>query len=146
MTNMFTNYENDLQNKSCFPHFHKVPDSNPKILTNIKGKMLGVQVDHSSPLQLYFHLENTCEVENLEALIQGTTVFEILTTTHKIVAEHEYQTAEILDQNTNDLYIFLSQEEMKNLKKETYNMRVTLKTANAEYVIFKEKDGYLVIR
>ena len=36
--------------------------------------------------------------------------------------------------------------EMKNLKKEMYNMRVTLKTANAEYVIFKEKDGYLVIR
>ena len=82
----------------------------------------------------------------METLIQGTTVFEILTTTHKIAVEHEYQTAEILDQNTNDLYIFLSQEEMKNLKKEMYNMRVTLKTASAEYVLFKEKDGYLVIR
>lgn len=146
MTNMFTNYDNDINSAPCFPHFHKVPDNSPKILTNINGKMLGVQVDHSSPLQLYFHLENICEVENLEVLIHGTTVFEILTTTHKIVVEHEYQTAEILDQNTNDLYIFLSQEEMKNLKKETYTMRVTLKTANAEYVIFKEKDGYLVIR
>jgi hypothetical protein len=108
--------------------------------------MLGVQVEQSSPLQLYFHLENICEAENLEALTQGTTVFEILTTTHKVVAKHEYQTVEILDQHTNDLQIFLTQEEMRNLKKETYTMRVTLKTIETDFVVFDEKDSYLVVR
>jgi hypothetical protein len=44
------------------------------------------------------------------------------------------------------LCVFLTTEELKPLKKETYNMRVTLKTTENEYVVFAEKDGYLVIR
>jgi hypothetical protein len=35
---------------------------------------------------------------------------------------------------------------MKLLKKETYNMRVTIKTNVADYIVFAEKAGYLVIR
>ena len=35
---------------------------------------------------------------------------------------------------------------MKVLKKETYTMRVILKTAETDYLVFAEKDGYLVIR
>ena len=78
-----------------------------------------------------------CEVE-LNELLSGTALFEILTTTHKAIISQEYQIASILDQGSNDLYIFLGTEEMKALKKETYNMRVTLKTAEHEYVVFAE--------
>jgi hypothetical protein len=54
--------------------------------------------------------------------------------------------SEILDQYTYDLGISLTSDEMKSLKKETYNMKVTLKTSTANYIVFAEKDGYLVIR
>jgi hypothetical protein len=90
-------------------------------------------------------LEDICEVEVAE-IIQGTTVFEILTTTHKSILSVEYLTAEILNQTTNDLFVSLSQAEMETLKKETYNMRVTLKTAENTYEVFAEKDGYLIVR
>lgn len=143
MSSMFTNYETPRY-KSCPPCAAADPKG-AKLLTNIKGKVLGVQVDYNAPLQLYFHLKNVWEVE-FEELLAGTALFEVLTTTHKVLVSREYQISEILDKNTNDLWVYLSQEEMKDLKKETYNMRVTLKTAENEYIVFAEKDGYLVLR
>lgn len=145
MSNMFTSYETDTRCTSCRPHFVSEPKNGPKMITNIKGDVLGVQVDYALPLQLYFHLENVCEVE-LEELLSGTALFEILTTTHKVLVSREFMISEILDQYTNDLYISLTPDEMKPLKKETYNMRVTLKTTNASFVVFDEQNGYLVIR
>jgi hypothetical protein len=115
------------------------------LLTNIKDEALGVQVEYSSPLQLYFHLENVCEITAQE-LLASTVLFEILTTTHKVLVSREFQTSEILNQSTNDLYVFINSEGLKTLKKETYNMRVTLKTAADNFVVFAEKDGYLVLR
>ena len=145
MSRMFTSYQTSTNSFFCPPPFVNESQKGAKVLTNIKGEVLGVQVDYNLPLQLYFHLENVCEVE-LNELLSGTALFEILTTTHKAIISQEYQIASILDQGSNDLYIFLGTEEMKALKKETYNMRVTLKTAEHEYVVFAEKDGYLVIR
>lgn len=145
MSNMFASYETDTRRTSCRPHFVSEPKNGPKMITNIKGDVLGVQIDYASPLQLYFHLENVCEVE-IEELLSGSATFEILTTTHKILISREYKISEILDQNSNDLCIFLSQDTMKTLKKETYNMKVTLKTSTETFVVFAEKDGYLVIR
>jgi hypothetical protein len=145
MVNMFTNYENDQKKQLCEAYLHPTTQKEPKIITNIKGDILGVQIEHSNPLRLYFHLEDICEVEVAE-IIQGTTVFEILTTTHKSILSVEYLTAEILNQTTNDLFVSLSQAEMETLKKETYNMRVTLKTAENTYEVFAEKDGYLIVR
>lgn len=145
MSSMFTSYETNTQSIPCPPPPLREPRKGTKMLTNIKGETLGVQVDYASPLQLYFHLENVCEVE-LNDLLSGTVLFEVLTTTHKTLISQEYTTSEILDQCSNDLYIFLDVEKMTALKKETYNMRVTLKTAEHEYVVFAEKDGYLVIR
>jgi hypothetical protein len=149
MANMFTNYDNDVKSLPCEPCFHHIPLKDSRIITNIKGEMIGVQVNHASPLQLYFHLEN---IEGLNSedsfatVLQGSTLFEVLTTTGKVLVKREYMTAEILDQYTYDLYVTLTQEEMKMLKKETYAMRVTLKTANSEYEVFAEKDGYLIVR
>ena len=145
MSRMFTSYQTGTNSFFCPPPLVSEPQKGAKVLTNIKGEVLGVQVDYNLPLQLYFHLENVCEVE-LNELLSGTVLFEILTTTHKVAVSQEYQTADILDQCSNDLCIFLTPEEMKPLKKETYNMRVTIKTAEADYVVFAEKDGYLVIR
>ena len=145
MSNMFTSYETDTRNTSCRPHFVSEPKNGPKMITNIKGDVLGVQIDYALPLQLYFHLENICEVE-LNELLSGTTLFEILTTTHKSLVSREFLTSEILNQDTSDLCISLTVEEMELLKKETYNMKVTLKTATQSFVVFAEKDGYLVIR
>jgi hypothetical protein len=145
MTNMFTSYDNEALGIPCRPRQHCEPQRGAKLLTNIKGELLGVQIDYNIPMQLYFHLENTCDCDIAE-LLAGTTVFEILTTTHKSAFECEYKTAEILDQYTNDLCISLSIEEVQTLRKETYNMKVTLKTATGDIVVFAEKDGYLVIR
>ena len=145
MSNMFTSYETNTRNTSCCPHFVSEPKNGPKMITNIKGDVLGVQINYALPLQLYFHLENICEVE-LNELLSGTTLFEILTTTHKIRVSREFLTSEILNQDTSDLCISLTAEEMELLKKETYNMRVTLKTAMQSFIVFAEKDGYLVIR
>lgn len=145
MSNMFTSYETDTRCTSCRPHFVSEPKKGPKMITNIKGDVLGVQIDYALPLQLYFHLENVCEIE-LEELLSGTALFEIITTTHKILVSREFMISEILDQSTNDLYISLTPDEMEPLKKETYNMKVTLKTSTADYIVFAEKDGYLVIR
>jgi hypothetical protein len=145
MTDMFTNYENDTQSPICPPRCEGWPKKGTKLLTNIKGETLGVQVDINDPIQLYFHLENICDVE-MEEILPGTTLFEILTTTHKIVTSEEYLTAEILNSFTGDLLIYLPQSKMTALKKETYVMRVTLQTATNTYKIFTESDGYLVIR
>jgi hypothetical protein len=149
MANMFTSYDNinSIKSQPCTSQLIKDKKfrKGPKIITNIKGNTLGVQVEHASPLQLYFHLENITDTEIAE-IILCTTLFEILTTTHKTIVSHEYATAEILNQETNDLAIILTQAEMKVLKKEIYNLRVTLKTTKAEYEVFAEKDGYLVVR
>ena len=145
MSNMFASYETDTRCTSCRPHFVSEPKNGPKMITNIKGDVLGVQVDYALPLQLYFHLENVCEVE-IEELLSGTALFEILTTTHKVLVSREFMISEILDQYTNDLCISLTPDEMKPLKKETYNMKVTLKTSTDTFIVFAEKDGYLVIR
>lgn len=145
MSNMFISYETNTKNMFCPPCPVRETEKGTKLLTNVKGDILGVQIDYALPLQLYFHLENVCEVE-LNELVSGTALFEILTTTHKVLVSKEFKISEILDQYTKDLYISLTQDEMKPLKKETYNMRVTLQTAIGELVVFAEKDGYLVIR
>ena len=145
MSNMFISYETDTKCPSCRPPFVSEPLNGPKMITNIKGDVLGVQIDYASPLQLYFHLENVCEVE-IEALLSGTALFEIITTTHKVLVSREFMISEILDQYTNDLYISLTSDELKPLKKETYNMKVTLKTSTETFIVFAEKDGYLVVR
>jgi hypothetical protein len=145
MSNMFTSYETNTKSIPCSPPPVSEPRKGIKMLTNIKGEVLGVQVEYASPLQLYFHLENVCEVE-LNELLSGMVLFEILTTTHKVLVSREFAMSDILDQYTNDLYIWLTPDEMKPLKKETYNMRVTLKTSAEDFVVFAEKDGYLVIR
>jgi hypothetical protein len=145
MANMFTNYDNDIKSTPCFmpPPFE--PKKGTKLIKNVKGETIGVQADRANDLQLYFHLEDVCEVE-IEEIMPGTTIFEVLTTTHKSIFSKEYTTAEILDQFTGDLYIFLTVDEMKNFKKETYTMKVTLKTADTAYEVFAENDGYLIIR
>ena len=145
MSNMFTSYETNTRSMSCPPYRVREPKKGTKLIMNIKGDVLGVQIDYASPLQLYFHLENVCEVE-IEELLSGTALFEILTTTHKVLVSREFMISEILDQYTNDLYISLTPDEMKPLKKETYNMKVTLQTAAGDFIVFAEKDGYLVIR
>jgi hypothetical protein len=145
MSNMFTSYETNTKSIPCSPPPVREPRKGIKMLTNIKGEVLGVQVEYASPLQLYFHLENVCEVE-LNELLSGMVLFEVLTTTHKVLVSREFAMSDILDQYTNDLYIWLTPDEMKPLKKETYNMRVTLKTSAEDFVVFAEKDGYLVIR
>jgi hypothetical protein len=145
MVDMFTNYENNIRGLSCDAPCQVEPPKGIKVLQNVKGKVIGVQVEQSNPLQLYFHLEDICDIE-VEELMPGMTRFEVLTTTHKVVLSHEYATAEILNQYTGDLYIFLTVEEMKTLKKEAYTMRVILTTAENTYEVFAEKDGYLVVR
>lgn len=145
MSNMFTSYETNTKSIPCSPPPVSEPRKGIKMLTNIKGEVLGVQVEYASPLQLYFHLENVCEVE-LNELLSGIVLFEVLTTTHKVLVSREFLVTDILDQGSNDLCVFLTSEELKSLKKETYNMRVTIKTTENEYVVFAEKDGYLVIR
>ena len=145
MSKMFSSYEQRVLNMPCTPPPVCEFINEPKMVTNIKGEVLGVQLDQTSPFQLYFHLENACEIE-LNELLAGVALFEILTTTHKVCIEREYQVADILDPYSNDLNIFLTPEETKSLKKETYNMRVTLKTAENTFVVFTEKDGYLIIR
>ena len=145
MSNMFTSYETNTRNIPCSPCYENKSGNGNKLLTNIKGDILGIQIDYALPLQLYFHLENIFEAE-LNELLAGTALFEVLTTTHKVLVSREFQISEILDQYTNDLYISLTQDEMQPLKKETYNMRVTLKVGAENLVVFAEKDGYLVIR
>jgi hypothetical protein len=142
---MFTNYETNIKSISYSLTPATEPKKGTKMITNIKGETLGVQVDYASPLQLYFQLENIGEV-GFEELLSGTAVFEILTTTHKPLISKEFPIEDILNIYTNDLCIFLSQEELEPLKKETYNMKITLKLAEASYVVFAEEDSYLVIR
>lgn len=145
MANMFTNYDNDIKSTPCFMPSPAESQKGTKLISNVKGETIGVQVDRANDLQLYFHLEDVCDVE-IEEIMPGTTVFEILTTTHKSILSKEYMTAEILDQFTGDIYISLTANEMKELKKETYTMKVTLKTADTAYEVFAENDGYLIVR
>lgn len=145
MANMFTNYDNDIKSIPCFMPPPCEPQKGTKLIRNVKGEIIGVQADRATDLQLYFHLEDVCDME-IEEIMPGTTTFEVLTTTHKSIFSKEYVTAEILDQFTGDLYIFLTVDEMKKFKKETYTMKVTLKTANTAYEVFAENDGYLIVR
>jgi hypothetical protein len=142
---MFTNYDNDINNVPCFPPPPPEAPKGPRLITSVKGQVLGVQVEQSHPLQLYFRLENVCDVE-IDEIKLGTVLFEVLTTTHKLVISKEFIAKDILDPFTGDLYIYLSQAELKDLKKEAYNMKVTVKTPELDLVVFAEQDGYLIVR
>ena len=144
MSRMFTSYETAI-GIPFTPPCNGRPLKGTKMLTNIKGTQLGIQVEYAAPIQLYFRLENVCEAE-LNELITGTALLEILTTTHKVLVSQSYLIADILDPYSNDLYFFIDKEALKPLKKETYNIKVTLKAAGKDYIVFAEKDGYLVIR
>lgn len=154
MRNMFAKYNTiNVENSYCLSTVDleknkSQPKTAQKLLTNIKGEAIGVQVTYACPCTLYFHLEDAISVgaEDFETVINGTMLFEILTTTHKVIISKEISTLENMNKYTNDLCIKLSQDEMKKLKRETYTMRLTLKTATIEYPVFAEYDGYLVVR
>jgi hypothetical protein len=153
MSNMFANYrDNVVGNRHCFKakptERAESQSSSQTLITNVKGESIGIQVTYALPCDLYFHLEDIFSIrtEDFEAIVNGTATFEVLTTTHKVVISREALVLDILNKYTNDLCITLSQEEMKQLKRETYTMRLTLKTATMEYPVFAERDGYLVVR
>ena len=45
MANMFTNYDNDVKRVPCFMSPLLEPQKGTKLIRNIKGKTIGVQID-----------------------------------------------------------------------------------------------------
>ena len=141
---MFINYDNPNKMVLVKPCFNNVRTAVKPVITK-GGKFLGVQADYGTPFTLYFHLENF-SADSLEMLLISSTTLEILSFSGKSLVVKNYATQDIFNQFTRDLHVEVLPEDIKDLKKETYKIKLTLNAEDKVYPLFSEKDGYLTFR
>ena len=150
MKNMFFNYDNNIDTSSHkeHPHFE-----NPDIIKDINGKFLGIKAKFQTPTTLYFHLTDfgseyllTNGLSLADLVMSSDIVFEISTTTHKVVVTKHISAQDNFISNSNDIIVFLDTEDMQKLKQESYKMNLKLSWEEDVYEVFSETDGLLIIR
>lgn len=157
MKNMFFNYDNKVNLSRCSDSHcnceNLLYSTDPlAMVTNIKGRNLGVQLKHSDPFSLYFHLEDcgtameTTETSLADLVLSSVTKIEIINVSGKVEMTKEFDSAAIFNTETNDLKLDFSHEESKSLKRESYKLSVKLCWGEDYYEIFTPADGLLIIR
>lgn len=157
MKDMFFNYDNKTNLNVCTNHCSHNLDTlaaTPavKLVTNIKDELLGIQVKHSNPFSLYFHLNDfgtayETTAGSLTDLIYSSLIkFELITISGKVIFTKEFSAEDVLDSFTNNLKLDFTHEESKKLKKEAYKMSVKLCWGEDYFEIFTPANGLLIIR
>lgn len=152
MSNMFYNYDNninvDLEHacpiRPLFPDL--TSSSRSAVICNIKGEPIGLEVSYGMPVTLYFNLVETSGQNLLDILADSLVKFELITTNHKVALEKTFNIPEVFNSNTNDIVINLATADMSELRKESYNIQLTIDFVDGSYPLFSERDGLLVIR
>jgi hypothetical protein len=154
MSKMFTNYDSNIElDLDQIPVFSLAPMKpiqslpNTSLLFNTKQEIYGVETKHGAPCDLYFHLDESHGWDLTEFVGNSLVEFRLLTThTHKVILEKVFSGREIFNNQSNDLAIRLTQEDLKQLRQESYNISVRLIQSDGFYNIFSERDGLLVLR
>ena len=150
MKNMFFNYDNNIETNRPAGHQHF---ENQDIVKDIKGNFLGIKAKFQTPTTLYFHLTDfgseylsTNGISLTDLVMSSNIVFEILTTTRKVVVSKNILAQDCFISTSQDIVVFLDTEDMKSLKQESYKMSLKLSWGEDSYEVFSDSDGLLIIR
>jgi hypothetical protein len=130
---MFFNYDNNI-NKNVQDHTFE-PDffEDVTFVKDIKGNILGIRAKYNHPIKLYFHLEDLGSaylVENnislYDLIMTSKVVIKFENLACKVVLEKTFEPSSCYDYYTNDLYILLDTEDIKDLKQESYRLSLNL--------------------
>lgn len=152
MSKMFQNYDNNIDcdlsslEPKSFPRPIPLQSApNISLLYDLKGRMYGVEVKHHMPFSLYFHLDEMQGQSLVDFVEQSIVEFKLIGQNHKIILVKTFNGSEIFTMGS-DLVIDLNQEDIEELKQETYKMELTLLHDTDSYKLFAESDALLVVR
>ena len=154
MKDMFVNYDNDIEKKAVPPHFHI--NKKPKILESVDnisiahdalGNEIGVKVKHNVGFYLYFYLDGWVNSDSVDRLVQESSLnFKVFSLRNKLVFEKTVPAIDIYDDETNCLWLEISQSESEIFDIDSYKMCATLLWDGGSYELFSKNDGLLIVR
>lgn len=153
MLDMFYNYDNDINKKYYdLPVKYEKPakilqnENVVKIVYNIWGDQIGVQVAYKDDFYLYFNLEGTVEDSSIEELLSQSIIsFKFFDLWDKEIINKTID-FNCFDAETGTLTVYVTKEEAAKLKRETYKMELSLNWADGDYILFSKRDGMLLVR
>lgn len=153
MLDMFYNYDNDIDKKYyALPVTYKKPtkilqnENTVKIVYNVWGDQIGVQVSYQDDFYLYFNLDGIVEDSSIEKLLEQSTIsFKLYNLWDKVVINKTIDFS-CFEAETSTLAVYVTKEEAAKLKQETYKMELSLSWVDGDYTLFSKRDGMLLIR
>jgi hypothetical protein len=153
MRSMFYNYDNNIEKDlEPQPPVHFAPPLKPLTSTpnasfiyTINGKPLGIEVKQGTPINLYFNLQEAHGADIPTVLAESFLKFQLIGCNHKVVFE-KILTPEACLYGYSDIKIELSASEIASLRKESYQIRLSIEWPDESYVLYSEADGLFVIR
>lgn len=168
MKDLFYNYDNCINKKDCAEVTERTnmtktlsSDSTTKIVKDVKGNELGIQVKHNNAFTLYFSMSDYSDTTNFTELLSSSTfTFQILTTLHDVVINKELAADDIFIAALNAVAISISDTEAKELDIDSYRMKLTLTCQVIDedseedtvtyktltYELYPEEAGLLIVR
>lgn len=156
MKNMFYNYDHNITADLTPPYIppyqpcrNLLNSSEVSIIYNIFGDEQGVQVKYQTPCTLYFNLENLSVglPMSLADIVGSSNIkLEIFATSRLHILDKTFTAKDVFNDATNDLIINLDYEDMQELKRDVYRIKLSLAWDEAEYTLFSDNNGFLVVR
>ena len=153
MKDMFYNYDHNIIKKEWpEPNWNKRPNkldgySGQYIVKDWKDNEIGIRVHQGTPIKLHFdfsgHIDKDTDIETFLNYEYNTITLQIVDIFHNVLIEKTYKDA--VKDNSLDVEI-TEEEDLKNLKKDTYYIRLYINTQLLEkYTLYDERDGFLSI-
>lgn len=154
MKDMFYNYDNNIDKKEYphpifFPEQVNILDStnNVKLISDIKGNEIGVEVKQNTDFDLYFTLETIdCDCCLDELVLNSSVIFELKNRLHTVMFSKSVQGAEVYCPEINAIKLHFNDNELANLKRESYDIHLMLIWPDGKYELFTDGSGKLILR
>lgn len=151
MRSMFYNYDNNID-KDLKPLCPAIEPLRPLMSTpnaafiySIDGKPIGIEAKQGTPISLYFSLQEANGVAIPTVLAESQLKFQLIGCNHQVIFE-KILAPEACLYSYSDLKIELSAAETAALRKESYNIKLSIEWPNESYVLYSEADSLFVIR
>lgn len=150
MKDMFYYYDNDLSPDMPAPP--PLPPrglesaSNTAFILDVAGSTIGVEVRYGMPFCLYLNLLHSYGKELQSLIANSKTHIELYSLRGSLALAKDFNTSEIFDTYTNDLVLYFTQDDAKQLNRESYKIRIALVDGEETNTLFDTSDGLLIIR
>lgn len=148
MSRMFDTYNKVVHDINCSREgFIETRKTNLKVLSDISGKIYGIEAPHLQPFILYCNLVETSN-QSLDDFIKNCLVeFRLYSKggNHKLALEKIFSPIDKFNSYSRDLVIEISAEEAVKLKQETYYFDIKLTHSSGCYRLFSEKNSPLLV-